>query len=62
MGIEVRGVFALIILVLDIWAIVSLFRSNATTGKKVLWIVFILILPVIGFILWYIAGPKSGRV
>ena len=62
MGIEVSGVFALIILVLDIWAIVSLFQSNATTGKRVLWIVFILILPVIGFILWYIAGPKSGRV
>lgn len=62
MGIEVSGLFALIILIFDIWAIVSLFQSNATTAKKVLWIVFILILPVIGFILWYIAGPKSRRV
>ncbi len=30
------GISALIILALDIWAIVKIFSSSATTGKKVL--------------------------
>ena len=59
MGIEVGGFLGLLILIANIWAIVSVFQSQATTGKKVFWIVFILILPVIGFILGLLAGPKS---
>ena len=62
MGFEVSGIFGLILLIADIWAIVSVFQSGATTGKKVLWIVLILVLPLIGFILWFLAGPKSGKV
>ena len=61
MGIEVGGILGLIILVADIWAIVNVFQSRTTTGKKVLWIVLILVLPVIGLILWFLAGPKSGK-
>jgi len=62
MGIEVSGIFGLILLIADIWAIVSVFQSRSTTGKKVLWILLILVLPLIGFILWFLAGPKSGKV
>lgn len=61
MGIEVSGLFALIVLIADIWAIISIFQSAATTGKKVLWVVFILILPVFGFVVWLLAGPKSAK-
>jgi hypothetical protein len=62
MGFEISGLFGLIILIADIWAIVNVFQSGASTGKKVLWIVLILILPVIGLILWFFAGPKTSRV
>ena len=62
MGFEVGGIFGLVILVADIWAIVSTFQSQASTGKKVIWIVLVLILPVIGFVVWLLAGPKSGKV
>jgi len=41
MGFEVGGIFGLIILVADIWAIVSTFQSQASTGKKVFWIVLV---------------------
>ncbi|MEZ5559694.1 MAG: PLDc N-terminal domain-containing protein [Pseudomonadales bacterium] len=58
MGIEVGGLFGLIILILDVWAIVKVFGSSAGTGSKVLWIVLILVLPVLGLILWYLFGPK----
>jgi hypothetical protein len=62
MGFEISGLLGLIILIADIWAIVNVFQSSASTGKKVLWIVLILILPVIGLILWFFAGPKTSRV
>ena len=60
MGIEVGGLLGLIVLIADIWAIVKTFDSPATTGKKVFWIVVILILPILGLIAWLIAGPRAG--
>ena len=60
MGIEVSGIFGLLILIADVWAIVNVFQSAATTGKKVVWILLILILPLIGFIAWLIAGPRGS--
>ena len=60
MGIE-TGLLGLILLILNIWAIVSTVSSRAGVGPKVLWIVLILILPLIGFILWLLLGPKAAR-
>jgi len=50
------SVLGLVILVLDILAIVNCVQSSMETGKKVLWIVLILILPLIGLILYYLVG------
>lgn len=58
---EITGLGGLIILVLDIWAIVSIIGSGAATGKKVLWTLLVLILPVVGFIIWLLAGPRSTQ-
>lgn len=60
MGIEVGGLLGLIILVLDVWALVKTVQSGAGTGAKVVWVVLIIILPVFGFILWLLFGPKGG--
>lgn len=59
MGIEVSGLLGLIILILNIYAIVKTVQSPAGTGAKVLWIVLIILLPVVGFILWLLLGPKG---
>ncbi len=59
MGIEVGGLFGLIILVLDVFAIIKVVQSGASTGSKVLWVVIILLLPLLGLLLWYLAGPKG---
>jgi len=56
---EVGGFFGLLLLVLDVYAIVKVVGSGASTGKKVLWIVLILILPLLGLILWALFGPKK---
>jgi hypothetical protein len=59
MGIEFSGIIGLLILIADIWAIVKVVQSSASTGAKVLWIVLILVLPVIGLIVWLLAGPRA---
>lgn len=59
MGIEVTGIFGLIILILDIWAIIKIVQSGSSTLSKALWIVIILALPLVGLILWYLLGPKG---
>jgi hypothetical protein len=58
---QYQGLFGLIVLIADVWAIVNVFQSSADTGRKVLWTVLVIILPVLGFILWYFLGPKTGR-
>lgn len=58
--IEVAGLGGLIAMALTIWALISILSSSATTGKKVLWSLFVLILPVIGFIVWFFVGPRSS--
>ncbi|MEM1353000.1 MAG: PLD nuclease N-terminal domain-containing protein [Pseudomonadota bacterium] len=60
MGIEVAGIGGLIVLVLNVWAFVSILGSSASTGAKVVWSLLVLILPVIGFIIWLFAGPRSA--
>jgi Phospholipase_D-nuclease N-terminal len=52
-------IFGLIVLALDIWAIVNVIGSPASTGSKILWTLLIIILPVVGFIIWFFAGPRS---
>lgn len=55
------GITGFILLILDVWAIVSVINSGKEIGTKVLWVVLILILPLIGFIAWIIAGPGKSN-
>jgi hypothetical protein len=60
MGIEVGGILGLVILIADIWAIVHVVGSTASTIAKILWVLLILILPVAGLIIWLLAGPRRA--
>jgi len=51
----------LIVLIADVWAIVNIFQSGASTADKVLWTVLVVVLPILGFILWFFLGPRTGR-
>lgn len=55
----IGGLFGLIVLILDIYAIIKTLDSNAGTGSKVLWVVLILIFPILGFIFWLLLGPSK---
>jgi hypothetical protein len=50
-------IVGLIILVADVYAIVMIVQSSAPTLEKVIWSVVILLLPVIGVVVWFLAGP-----
>ena len=59
MRIEFGGFFGFVILVLDILAISKVINSRASTLSKLIWTLVILLLPVLGLIIWFIAGPKD---
>ena len=57
MGSMFNGLLGLVILALNIWAILSVIKSSAESGIKVLWILLIVLLPVLGLIIWALMGP-----
>jgi hypothetical protein len=44
------------ILLLDVFAIVSVLRGSSEVMRKVLWIAVILLLPVVGMLLYFLIG------
>ncbi|PWU28380.1 hypothetical protein DK254_21320 [Pseudomonas sp. RW407] len=50
---------AVIIVLLDLWAIVGVFRSDKGVNAKALWALLIAIFPVLGLAIWGIAGPRG---
>ncbi len=54
---EVPGLLGILILIADIYAILKIAKSSTSDGKKALWIVVVLLLPVLGLIIWYLMGP-----
>ena len=60
MGSTFNGLVGLIILALDIWAIINVLKSGAETGKKILWVLLIVLLPVVGLVIWAILGPRGN--
>lgn len=56
------GILGLIVLALDIYAILKVLGSSASTTAKILWTLAIIVLPVVGLIVWALAGPRGSRV
>lgn len=53
-------IFGIIIFALDVWAIASIINTNVATSTKIIWILLVAILPVVGLIIWWLAGPKAN--
>lgn len=62
MNVGYNGLWGLLILVADVWAIINIFQSSASNEKKLIWIVAVVLLPLLGLILWYFLGPRNGKV
>jgi hypothetical protein len=58
-GGSMTTILGLVVLVLDIIAIIDVLKNSMATGKKVLWIILILVLPVVGMVLYFLIGKKQ---
>ena len=54
---EITGIGGLIILIADIYAIVMILQSSARGTDKLIWALVVFVLPLIGLVIWYVAGP-----
>ncbi|SNR81819.1 PLD nuclease N-terminal domain-containing protein [Puniceibacterium sediminis] len=54
------GIFGLILLIADIYAIYNILTSGASTAAKVVWTLVVFFLPLLGFIAWLVAGPRGA--
>lgn len=57
---SLSGFGGMLLLALDIWALVSIIGSRASDGRKVLWALLVFLLPLLGFLIWLVAGPRSA--
>jgi hypothetical protein len=53
---------ALLVFVLDVIAVVSVLKSSADGGTKLVWIILIILLPFLGMILYFLMGPGRRTV
>lgn len=60
MGPTMSGLISVIILGLDIWAILNVLKSHAEVRIKIIWVLVIIVLPVLGLLIWAIAGPRGN--
>jgi succinate dehydrogenase/fumarate reductase cytochrome b subunit len=61
MGIGYSGLFGILVLAGDIWAILNIAQSGASNGRKLLWFLIVLLLPLLGLVIWFVAGPRGGK-
>lgn len=56
-----NSLIGLVIFALDVWAIAMIISSKAETLHKVLWILLVVLLPLIGLLIWFFAGPRPAK-
>ncbi len=54
---EFTGIGGLIILIADIYAVVMILQSGARDVEKLIWALAVILLPLIGLVIWFLAGP-----
>ncbi len=62
MGMIFGGLFGVLFVIAEVCCILSISRSGASFGAKLMWILLVLALPVLGLMIWVIAGPKQAQV
>ena len=54
---EFTGIGGFIVLCADIYALLMILQSSAKSVDKLIWALVVLLLPLIGLVIWYLAGP-----
>ncbi|MGZ3199411.1 MAG: PLD nuclease N-terminal domain-containing protein [Croceibacterium sp.] len=53
--------FGLVVLGLDIWAVLNVWRNTSSDRVKIGWLIGIIIFPIVGFLAWLAVGPKDQK-
>jgi succinate dehydrogenase/fumarate reductase cytochrome b subunit len=53
------GIFGILVLIGDVWALINILQSSSPNDKKLLWAVIVILLPLLGLILWFFLGPRD---
>jgi hypothetical protein len=53
------GIFGVLVLIGDVWALINILQSSSPNDKKLLWAVIVILLPLLGLILWFLLGPRD---
>ena len=53
------SLIGLLIFILDIVAIVEIFKGSRDTGSKLLWTLLILFFPVVGLLIYFLFGRNT---
>lgn len=56
---ETLGCGGLLILAINVYALINIIGSSASTGSKIVWCLVVWLMPILGFIIWLVAGPKK---
>lgn len=54
------SLLGLLILILDIYAIISVLSGRSSVERKVLWVAVIILLPLLGMILYFMIGRSAA--
>ena len=57
-GLDSRWVLAVLLAVLDAWAIGMIYRARPNLRVGLLWSAIIVMAPIVGLLFWYALGPK----
>ena len=52
-------VLAIILVLLELWAIRGVMKSGARSSSRLMWIAIIIFAPLLGMLAWLIAKPKQ---
>ena len=58
---EGLGLFSILVLIGDIYAVLRIAQSSEDNMKKALWIAGVIVLPILGLIIWYLIGPGRPK-
>ncbi|MFJ5296688.1 PLD nuclease N-terminal domain-containing protein [Pseudomonas sp. NPDC088368] len=50
---------AVLVLLVDLWAIASVWHTTKSSGTKFGWAILIIVFPLVGLVIWGIAGPRG---
>ncbi len=58
---ESFGIIGFLILIANVYAVLQIVPSSGGDGNKALWIAIVFVLPGLGFVIWYLVGPKRSH-